>query len=51
MKKYFLKNPNTLKNKTQLDEKTSKLFLKLDFEIIKAWITNDARKGREHENI
>lgn len=33
-----------------LDEKTSKkLFLKLDFKIIKTWITNDSRKGREHE--
>ena len=33
-----------------LDEKTSqKLFSKLDFEIIKIWITNDARKGRENE--
>lgn len=33
-----------------LDEKTSqKLFLKLDFEIIKIWITHDSRKNRENE--
>lgn len=33
-----------------LDENTSKkLFEKLDFEIIKTWITHDARKGREDE--
>ena len=33
-----------------LDEKTSEeLFLKLDFEIKKIWITSDARKGRENE--
>lgn len=33
-----------------LDENTSReLFEKLDFEIIKTWITHDGRKGREDE--
>ena len=33
-----------------LDEKTSnELFSKLDFEILKIWITNDSRKNRENE--
>ena len=33
-----------------LDEKTSnELFLKLDFKILKTWITHDSRKNRENE--
>ena len=33
-----------------LDESTSReLFEKLDFKVIKTWITFDARKGRENE--